>query len=171
MIGWLIVGAIGDVVTTMMCYYKAPFDNEASPIHFGNIYLTMIAKVIIYAVAVFVLAYFYKSIPYELLRYFYIYAMVFACLLQFGAVYNNLVYFTTPTEHLRQATDEELRQAYSDFVLGMEAVKPKSVPILVILLPLNLFQFISWRSFERWRKRLLQIEEMSKQSRCSLEYA
>jgi len=170
-IALFIAGAVGDIVTTMMCYFKAPFDNESSPIHFGNIYVSMMIKVIIYAIATYVLASYYKSIPYEVLRYFYVYAIIFACLLQIGAIFNNLSYFNTPNEQLRQATDEELSQAYSSFVLGMEGMKPKSTPVLLVVLPLNLFQFISWRSFESWRKRLLQIEEESRQQRCSLEYA
>ena len=155
----------------MMCYYKTPYDNESSPIHFGNIYLTMLIKIATYAVAAYVLISYYKSIPYEQLRYIYIYGMVFVCLLQFGAIYNNILYFNTPSQDIQQMTDEQLSQAYSDFVLGMEAVKPKSIPILLVIFPLNILQFLSWRSFERWRKRLLEIEEVSKQSHCSLEYA
>lgn len=155
MISILIFGALGDITTTLLCYWKAPLDNESSPIHFGNIYVTMALKALAYGLAALALTFWYKDISFTLLRYVFIYFIVLASMLQIGAMVSNIQYLQIPSHELRQATEEELKQGYSDFVYDLQGVKPKNIPILFFLFPLNVLQFIVWRSFESWRSLLI----------------
>ena len=167
LISWLIIGAVGDVVTTMMCYYKAPYDNESAPIHLGNIYVTMLIKIILYVAASWILISWYLGIEQIIIRYFVVYMMLLACLLQTGAIYGNIQYFMTPSEHIVQADKEQLKEAYAEMIFDAGIINPGKIPVLFLFIPINLLQFIFWRSFEKWRNQSI----LNKDNYTRLAYA
>jgi len=151
----LVVFSIGDIVTTLIAYYKFPFFNESSPVYLmtNSIWPLILVKILVTSYLVW---WCYKKYDIKIattIRYIIIYIIVLLTFLNMGIVYNNYKVLQIPPELVKPLPDDTRTEYYNDQVGNLQALNPpinqKQIPLIVPLFFMNLAQFMVWRSFEK----------------------
>ena len=151
---WLLaVVTLGDIIITLILLKIHIVDIETQPLYVLGIplWIIMLVKAGVVGYLIYWCNMHYQKVP-IFFRYFVVYGIVLAGIMGIGIVINNSKGLTIPPEDLVQVPDDVKVEYYNEQVLNLEIVKPnKQIPTLLYILPINMLQFIVWRSFEKWK--------------------
>lgn len=154
---WILtLGAVADIWTTLANYYHHDIFNETNPlIILGGVPLWWMIGIKILAVSIILYGcYTYHPKVSPVIRYFFVYMVVLLMFLQIGVSITNYYVLQIPKEEMVEVPQEVKVQYYKESVGDLKALQPtRETPLIAYLIPLNLFQFIAWRSFEKWKMK------------------
>jgi len=158
---------VGDVATTLIIKFKHPIFNEANPLYiFGaSIWVLVALIVVLKGYLLWFLLKRYHKIDRIFIRYWIVYFVVLMVFLGFGAIISNIRVINTPSDQIVQGTPEQNLEVYVEQVGDVKLIEnlappintskgPVKVPFMVLLVIMNVLQFLVWQSFEvnSWRK-------------------
>ena len=157
-----LIFSIGDLVTTLMIYFKHPVFNEVAPLYLAGVPLW--ALVAVKTIVVVYLFHFchkkYHTMKYPFLRYVLVYYIVFAAILNLAVVINNIHYYNIPSEDIVPISDEVKLQFYKEAIGELKVMKnltptrEQEIPIIFMFSFINMLQFLVFQSFEKHKMGL-----------------
>jgi len=153
---WLLgIVTLLDIIITLILFKIHTVDTETFPLYVLGCPLWVIILIKVIAIG-YIIYWCNKNYhrAHIFFRYFIVYCVVLAGIIGIGIVINNSKGLTIPSEDLVQVPDDAKIEYYTEQILDLGVVKPsQEIPAMLYIIPINLLQFVVWRSFEKWKIR------------------
>jgi len=158
---WIVViilfvaGNLGDVITTTTGELYFDHSIESNPIGIKfNVWLLLGLKILLVSIMLWLMLKKYHLFKNQMVNYFLVYMVVLVMLLNVAVTINNINAIRYQPKDV-QITQEQKEVAYDEAVNNLGLLKVKGASIFSTMVIINMLQFLTWRSFEKWKKKKL----------------